>query len=286
MENLQTLRENRDWINLAIEYYNLGVKSMECGDNIKATLWLNRSNAIYSAKDDIYSAVGDDLQDDCSYKIGELEAEDNIYNNFPEYTQEKLSELSSAQVSIIGLFSIARLIPVLNKLSKLTGCELLSEVEKVPAIVLNSFSSGISGEDFQFMSDLAGELYSFADSEYYWGNTQTIPGANTQQFEVFDLHGMMGAIQEIITYLLDFTDTLSALSQGEAPPASECGIVNCTLLADYYARTTSISIEEIPQVKAEISRINDDFSFITSNVSFDDITNRVNYYKTLDILKV
>ncbi len=286
MEKLQTLRENKDWINLAIEYYNLGVNAMEEGDNIKATLWLNRSNAIYSAKDDIYTGVGEKLQDDCSSRIGELEDMDNIYNNFPEYTRGILSQLSSAQYSIVGLFSIARLTSIFNKLSKLTGCEILGEIDKVPNIILKSFTTGISGEEFQFMSELATELYSFADSEYYWGNTETIQGVNNQPFEVFDLHGMMGAIQEIITYLLDFTDSLSAMSQGEEPPVSECEIINCTLLADYYARTTNKNLDEIPEIKAEIARINDDFKFITSNITFDSIINRVNDYKNLDILKI
>ncbi len=286
MEKLQTLRENKDWVNLAIEYYNLGVKAMEDGDNIKATLWLNRSNSIYSAKDDIYTAVGDELQDDCSRRIGELEDENNIYNNFPEYTQEKLSNLANAQFSMMGLFSISRLIPIFNKLSKLNGCEILGEIDKVPTVILKAFSSGISGDEFEFLSNLASELYAFADSEHYWGNTGSIQGANNQPFEVFDLHGMMGAIQELITYLLDFTDTLTALSQGEEPPMSECGIVNCTLLADFYARTTNTNLDEIPEIKAEISRINDDFKFITSNVSFDDIASRVSDYKTLDIFKI
>ncbi len=286
MERLQTLRENKDWVNLSIEYYNLGVKAMEDGDDIKATLWLGRSNAIYSAQDDIYTAVGDELQDDCSSRIGELESADNIYNSFPEYTSEKLSDFSNAQVSIIGLFSISRLIPILNSFSKLNGCGILGEISKVPNIVLKSFSSGISGEEFQFLSDLAGGLYSFADSEYYWGNTETVPVAGNQPLEVFDLHGMMGAVGEIVTYLLDFTDSLSALSRGEAPAESECEIVNCTLLADYYNRTSNINIEENPQVKSEIARINDDFNFMASDISFDDIINRVNAYLNLDILKI
>ncbi len=286
MEKLQILRENKDWSNLAIEYYNLGVKAMEDKDNIKATLWLNRSNAIYNAQDEIFLSVDEELEDDCSCRIGELEDIDNIYNSFPEYTQARLSELSNPQVGIVGLFSIARLVPLLNNLSKLAGCELLGEIDKVVNIVLKSYSSGVSGQEFQFMSDLAGELYRFADSEHYWGNTQTIQGANNQPFEVFDLHAMTGVIQELTTYLLDLCDSLTALSQGNTPPPSSCGIVNCTLLVDYYARMTNSNINEIPEVKAEISRINDDFDFITSKISFEDISSRVSYYKNLDILKL
>ncbi len=285
MEKLQTLRENKDYINLAIECYNLGVEAMEAGKLDKATLWLSRSSTIYSAKDEIYEGVGDELQSDCSSRICDLEEEDSIYNSFISYTEEKLEELTDGQITVLGALSISRLVPLFNKLSKLEGCEVLGEIEQALNLILKSFNDGLTREEFDILSSLPTELYEFGDAVAYWGNTGVIELEGRPAFEVFDLNGMMGTVLELFNFILDYVDALVALSQGEEAKRSECGIVNCTLLPDYYARTTDTKLDDIPQIKAEIARINDDFNFVSSQLSIEDIYQRVNFYKALDILK-
>ena len=58
-ERLADCLKKRDYIGLARAYYNLGKAAMESGDQGKAMLWLSRADTIYSARDDIYEAMGD-----------------------------------------------------------------------------------------------------------------------------------------------------------------------------------------------------------------------------------
>ncbi len=66
---------------------------------------------------------------------------------------------------------------------------------------------------------------------------------------------------------------------------AECSMVGCTLLPDYYVRTSENKLEDTPQIKSELKRIWDDYEFICLGITWEQIADRIKEYKTLDILQ-
>lgn len=108
-DRLAFCRDKRDWAGLARACYELGVSAMERGEPNRAQLWLHRADTIYSAKDEVYEAVGEKLADDCSARIGQLEEAHILYNNLPSQVEEKAESLGDAKVRLWGLLSLSRL---------------------------------------------------------------------------------------------------------------------------------------------------------------------------------
>ena len=124
----------------------------------------------------------------------------------------------------------------------------------------------------------------WGDSEaFYAGDEIDIPGG--APFQVFDLNGMMGVHLELNGYLDNHLRLLSALSQDQEPPAAESSMVGCTLLPDYYVRTGAGKLEDVPQIKAELERIWDDYEFVCSQITWQAVAQRLDGYRTLDILQ-
>ena len=131
--------------------------------------------------------------------------------------------------------------------------------------------------------DICNALYELGDStDFYAGGKIDVPGG--EPFEVFDLNGMM-VLLELNGYLDGHLRLLSALSQGMEPPTAESSIIGCALLPDYYVRTHAGKLEDVPQIRAELERIERDFDFVRSGITWDQVAQRMDEYKALDILQ-
>ena len=100
-----------------------------------------------------------------------------------------------------------------------------------------------------------------------------------------DLNGMMGVHLELNGYLDNHLRFLSALSRREETPVAESSMVSCTLLPDYYVRNGARELEEVPQIRAEMERIERDYGFVCSDITWELVGERVAKYKELDILQ-
>ncbi|MDE6926209.1 MAG: hypothetical protein K2O97_04880 [Acetatifactor sp.] len=58
---------------------------------------------------------------------------------------------------------------------------------------------------------------------------------------------------------------------------------SCALLPDYYLRTCGTDLSQLPQISQEAARIEDDYEFVRSRVTWQDIAERVARYKEMDI---
>ena len=56
------------------------------------------------------------------------------------------------------------------------------------------------------------------------------------------------------------------------------------LLPDYYVRTGSGKLEENPRIKAELERIWGDYRFLDTDPDWNQVAERIEAYKKLDIL--
>ena len=67
-------------------------------------------------------------------------------------------------------------------------------------------------------------------------------------------------------------------------PEPETGIILGALLPDYYVRTGTDVLEEAPGIKAELARIQSEYEFVCSDITWEAIEQRVKAYKELDVL--
>ncbi len=289
-DRVEEYLKKKDWDGLARAYYDLGVAAMDQGKLNQAVLWLSRADTIYSASDSVYEHMSKrrlfhkEIVSDCSERIGALEKESLLYHDFPAAVEEKAEELSDLQIRVWGLLSMARLVNLGERLGKLPGCQVLGELGWALDVMLKSFQEGITQEEYSRLLDICNALYELGDSEaFYAGGEIQVPGG--APFQIFDFNGMMGVHLELNGYLDSHLRLLGALSQGQEPPEAESSIVGCTLLPDYYVRTGEDELEYVPQIKAEQGRIWSDFAFVCSGFTWNQVAQRVNQYKTLDILR-
>lgn len=277
-------RQRQDWAGLAKAYYHLGVAAMKEGDLNHAQLWLARADTVYSADDNVYEKVGDKITEDCSERIGQLEEEELFYNDIPAQIEEMAESLEDARVRIWGLLSLARLVKLGERLAALPGCEVLGKLGWAVDTVLKTFLEPPTEDEFNGLQDISGALYELGDSPDFWGAGSEIAVPGRAPFQVFDLNGLMGAHLEIDAYLNGHLEMMCALGQEEDPPIPETGIIAEALLPDYYVRTGAGNLAEVPQVRAELERIQSDYDFICSNITWDLIRQKIEEYKNLDIL--
>ena len=175
---------------------------------------------------------------------------------------------------------MARLAQLGKKLAQLPDCEVLGQLETAVRLMLQSFSSPISGQEFQFLESVRDALYDLSDLESFWDCGEIeVPGK--APFQAFDLNGML-AVLEMHTYI----DSHLACLLGEevGAPGPQPDIVPCALLPDYYLRTLEGDISQVPAVQAELERIRSDFAFIQKFPELSDVEARINGYLQLDIL--
>lgn len=281
-ERLVQLAKKQDWAGLSRAYYELGREAMDRGDPEHAQLWLNRADTIYSADDAVYDKVGEKLIDDCSDRIGALEDEDILYNAVPSAVEEKAEKLGDLQVRLWGLLSMARLAELGKRLSALPGCQVLGGLDWAVDMMFRSLQGPPTQEDFQRLMDVCNGLYAFGDTPaLYGGGEIAVPGG--APFQVFDLNGM-GALLELNGYMDNHLRWLSAMSQDKETPAADTGIIAATLLPDYCVRTGAGRLEEVPRIKAELSRIWSDYDFLCSGPTWKQVEERIAAYKKLDLL--
>lgn len=283
-ERLAECRKKKDWAGLARTYYDLGKAAMDQGDFNRAVLWLHRADTIYSARDEVYEKIGEKLTEDCSDRIGQLEEAHLLYNDVPAQVDEKAEGLGDSRTRIWGFLSLARLVRLGERLSALPGCEVLGRLGWAVDTVIKTCQTPPSEEELSGLRELAGALYALGDDPAFWGTGGEIAVPGGAPVEVFDLNGLMGVHLEAEAYLSAHLAMFEALRQDQEPPAPETGIIPCALLPDYYVRTGAGSLEEVPQVKAELERIWSDYDFVCSSLSWDAITERAARYKELDIL--
>lgn len=289
-ERMEECLRKRDWDGLARAYYDLGAAAMDKGDLNKAVLWLNRADTVYSARDEVYEKTGKnrlfhrEIVTDCSERIGKLEDAALLYNNIPSEVEEKAEELSDIQVRIWGLLSAARLVSLGQRLSRIPGCEVLGSLGWAVDTMLKSFQEPVSQGEYDQLMSVCNALYDMGDTEAFYGGGE-IDVAGGAPFQVFDLNGMMGVHLELNNYLDNHLRLLSALSQNQEPPAADICMVGCTLLPDYYVRTGANALEDVPQIKAEMERMERDYDFVSSGFTWEQAAGRVKEYKELDILQ-
>ena len=278
-QRLADCLQKKDYAGLAKAYYDMGRAAMDSGDPGRAMLWLSRADTIYSARDDVYEAVGDKLADDCSDRIGTLEDAPLLSNQIVEEIDDKRDGLGDAQVRVWSLLTLSRLAPMGDKLAQLPGCGVLGQLGKCVDLAVQSFQAPISQEEFDFLKTVCGELYTLSDSQDFFAGGE-VPCAAGAPLQVFDLNGLTTLLG--IEGLLD--GQLRCLA-GE-PVEDDGGLIPCALVPDYWIRTVGGDLRDIPQVKAELDRIWADRDFIRSGPTWPAVAQRIQSYRSLDLFAV
>ena len=253
-ERLASLQNKKDWAGLVKAYYELGTAAMEQGDLNHAQLWLHRADTIYGL----------------------------FYNAALVEIEEKSGELLP-KLRAWGLLSVARLVKLGERLSRLPGCEVLGELGWAVDMMAGCFQAPPSQEAYQHLMDICNALYELNGKPIYYTGEIEVPGK--APFQVFDLNGMFGVEQELNGYIDSHLRFVAALSQGaEELPNAESSIVACALLPDYYVRTGAEDLSQVPQIKAELQRIQSDFELVRDRFTWEETAKKIAEYKQLDIL--
>lgn len=266
----------KDYAGLAKAYYDMGRAAQETGDQGRAMVWFSRADTVYSARDDVYDKVGEKITEDCSDRIGALEEAPLLVNQIEEEITDRIPGMDDAQVRVWSLLALARFVPVANRLGALPGCGVLAKLEKCLDLSVQSFQNPITPEEFDFIGGVCDELSQFSDApEFFAGGEVPCPAG--APLEVFDLNGL--------TMLLNmeafFGGHLHSLAGDPVKDQGE--MIPCALLPDYWTRAVGGDIRQIPQVKAELGRIWDDYEFVCSGPAWGAVAQRVEEYKALDI---
>lgn len=277
---LADAQNRKDGARLAQACYDMGVYEMENGDPARAMLWLSRADTIFSARDDVYKKVGKTVREDCSERIRQLEDMPTMTSQLTAQVEEKAEELGEVQARLWGLLTMARLGKVGRRLAAIPGCGVLGELDRAAELVLRSFQEPVSQEEFGFLRDTCDRLYELGDADCFWGASQEAEVPGRPSMQVFDLNGLL-TLTELNLYL---DSHLTLLTEGEGSSGPETGLIPCGLLPDYYLRTGAGPLEDVPQVKAEVERIWDDYEFIRSGVTWKEMSDRLARYQELDLL--
>lgn len=280
-QRLVSAQEKKDLSALAKIYYDMGVLCMKNGDHNRAMMYLSRCDCIFSSDDDVYEKVKESVREDCSERIGELEEMPLLTNEIPEQVEEQAQEsLGDLQVRVWGLLTMARLVQVGKRLSMLPACEVLGDLDEAVDVILRSFHEQISQADFQFLADTCDELYALGDEPSFSDLTRQVEVPNAAPIQAFDLNGLL-VLTELNLY---FDSHLRLLTDGPDNSAAETGLIPCALLPDYYLRTCKEDLAALPQILQEVERIQADYEFVSSQITWEEIAKRVAAYKELDVL--
>ena len=276
-------QEKEDLPALSKIYYDMGLHCMKNNDPDRAMMYLSRSDSIYSSRDDVFEQVKESLREDCSRRIGELEEFLLLTNQIPEQIGQQAEEsLDDLQIRLWGLFTMARLVKVGKRLCVLDGCEVLGQLERAVDLMLCSFQEPVSQEEYQFLMDVCNDLYDLGDDECFSDLTKQVEVPGGAPLQAFDLNGLL-----VLTELNLYMDShLRLLSGGPETSEAETGLIACALLPDYYLRTCKEALSDHLQIRQEIERIQDDFTFVCSQFTWQDVAGRIAEYKELDLLKV
>lgn len=280
-QRLARAQEREDLPALAKIYYDMGVHCMKNNDPSRAMLYLSRSDTIFSSRDDIYDQVPESLREDCSDRIGQLEDMPLLTNQISEQIEQQTEYLlDDLQTRLWGLLTMARLVQVGKRLAELPGCEVLGDLEQAVDLILRSFQDRITQSEYQFLLDTCNSLYELSDDECFSDMTQQAEVPGGAPLQAFDLNGLM-----VLTELNLYLDShLRLLTEGPENSEAESGLVPCALLPDYYLRNCRGDLSLLPQIGREVERIQDDYEFVRSKITWQDIAARVEQYKNLDIL--
>lgn len=280
-QRLAGAQERNDLPALAKIYYDMGVHCMKNNDPNRAMMYLSRSDTIFSSRDDVYEQVSESLREDCSRRIGELEEEPLLTNEITKRLEEQAELfLDDLQIRLWGLMTMARLVRVGEYLSVLSGCQVLGDLGQAVDLIRRSFREQLTQEEFQFLADTCDALYELGDDECFSDMTGQVEIPGGMPLQAFDLNGLL-----VLTELNLYLDShLRLLANGRENSEAEMGLVPCALLPDYYLRTCKEDLGSLPQISREVARIEEDYEFVRSRVTWQDIDARLAQYMELDIL--
>lgn len=280
LTSLKESQKKKDFVTVCRLYYEIGVRYREEGNHLKARLYLNRFDTLASSQDDIYAKINEKWMDDVSNWIDEYDADDSFYTNqIRDHVEELSASLSGRQKLQWNLLTMARFDTLFKRMSTLPGLEFMTKYKKALTIFAQNLYRPIDQSEYDFISDFLRDFYPFTDSLALADTANRLPIAGGAAFECYDLVGgsTLLCIYELLADLTELTELKRESSQVHTD------IVTTTLLADYYVRTKKGDIRSLPAVKAEESRILDDYRFVSGKPDKEQFFTRFDSYRKISL---
>lgn len=292
--DLNALQAKGDGAGLVRAYYAMGKDCLAKGDQERARMWLGRAEAICSASDEVYEAVGDKTVDDISDLLGELEDAPVLVNRLTEEIGEGAKVLDDGQRALWGLLTFCRLEKLLTGAGTLPGCAVLGRTGEVIDTLLDVFGGRIDPSAVDRLAAYNNYLYELSDSPAYTDLRQTLPVAEGEPFQLFDLNGelVLTNLNLFVDYVLHGPLDPNKLSDPKEAQAAAMldvdelsGVAACALLSDYYLRTRTGALEGMAPIQAEMERVRADLEFVRSRPTEEAFRARAEEYRAMELLR-
>lgn len=278
LKELETVQQNMDVNQMAKLYYAIGEKYLQSGAEEKAFVYINRFDNLVSSNDKLYERFKK-KEEQASDWIGMLEEKDF----FAKRARDKVEELSEAlnQMQKIqwNLLTLARFNTLLAKFSAFPGFEVLRQYENVIDILTDGMLGGLRKNETKNLFEWLTHFYDFCDSAAANDARNKITVSGRAAFEACDLQDNI-----LLTNLDLILDEMVQIAEGTGNGEVSIDFITAGLLTGYYARTSDISVEDIPAVKTEWNRILSDYEFVCYNPSYEEFITRMSEYKKISLI--
>ena len=258
MEALKQAQEEKDQVQMAKLYYQIGETYLKQGNKEKAWLYIDRFDSLAGSQDEIYEQIPEEMMDQASEWIGMLEESDLYLNRLNQWVQEDGEELLGIQKVKWNLLTLARFVSLFDRLSGLRGFSVLAKYRRVIDILGGAVYGSVTTEEYDILLDFIKEFYPFTDSLELSDVSNCIPVDGGAAFEGYDLVGF-GVLLNMYEML---DDLIRLVEEGITTGDVSTDFVTASLLAGYYTRTWDMPLEKIPAVLEEEKRIRADYEAV------------------------
>lgn len=283
-ENLTSLiqqvkeSENKNFDQMFQAYYRLAKAYTNKEDYERAMLYFQRADSLALAIEDFN--VSEEEIDNCSQSIYELEQHNLLYHQTLTLIENKTENINYVQMTLWNLLTLCRLENVFLSFGQHKDCQVLLNISRIIDLIFQILTEGISQEDNDFINNFLDEIYDFGDSEVFY-QPQTTSTIVQPSLQLFDLASgdTISSLQIFIDHEINIAhDTETSDEFATDLVASALG-----LLIGYYLRTQDDDITTLYQVQKELQRIQDDYDMIVNEPDIDDIIERMNTYRHMNI---
>lgn len=273
-------KKETDFNQLFNDYYKKGKDYLKKDDYERAHYYFNMADGLSMSIEDL--DVSEDHINECSDILGELEEENLILEKLIEEIENKSEDMTYEQITIWNLLTLCRLQEILQLFEDKDGCEIFKQIPQVIKTIMSILMDEANDEQLLACQDFLNDLYDFSDSKTYYDPHITV-SLNDHNLQINDL-----SAADIVTSLDIFLD--HEINNYKSVDPSDEFITDFIatalgILRAYYLRTTSSSLEDIPQVQKEIKRIWNDYELLINEPDEDKIMELIDTYKQINIFK-
>lgn len=273
-------KKKTDFNQLFNNYYKNGVNYLKKGDYERSQYYFNMADSLSMSLENL--DVNEEYINECSDHLVELEDKGLLQDCLIQEIEEKSEDMTYEQITIWNLLTLCRLKKILQLFEDKEECEILKQIPQIIESIIAMLMDTANVEQLNTCKDFLNNLYTFGDSKAYY-DPQINATINGIILQITDISS-----SDFVTSLDIFLD--HEVNNYESVDPSDEFITDFVttalgILKAHYLRTTSSSLQNIPQINKEIDRIWNDYQLIINDPNADEIMELIDTYKQTNIFE-